>query len=193
MNGEITTGILKTKANIYELLALQQRNLKSNISSEELDSQGFVTVEHNFEKLSIMQSKLPQIVAYNNNVVVGYALSMAVSCKNIIPELIPMFELLDGLQYNGKQLTESKYYVMGQICIDKSLRGHGIFQKLYEQHAIEFADKFDFIITEVSLNNPRSMKAHYKVGFKTIHEYYDPSNNDTWAVILWDLKKPKAI
>jgi Acetyltransferase (GNAT) family len=186
MTNEITLGKLKTQQNIHELLALQKKNLKKNISQEELEKEGFVTVEHNFEKLEAMHKSLPQIVAYQQNKVIAYALSMPVTFKNIIPELTPMCELLDTLIYKGKKLAQYKYYIMGQICIDKSVRGQGVFQKLYLQHAVEFSDKFDFIVTEVSINNKRSMRAHEKVGFINIHEYFDKENDDTWAVVLWD-------
>jgi ribosomal protein S18 acetylase RimI-like enzyme len=186
MLSEIIFGKLNNEQNIEELLRLQQKNLKKNISLDEQEKEGFVTVEHNFEKISAMNTVLPQIVAYRDNAVVAYALSMPLSFKEIIPELTPMCELLDNLYYQHKKLATYKYYIMGQICIDKSVRGMGIFSKLYQQHAIEFGDKFDFIVTEVSINNTRSLKAHEKVGFMKIHEYFDPINNDTWAVIIWN-------
>lgn len=185
---EITTGKITKDNQINELLKLQQLNLKKNISAEEMVDQGFVTVEHDFEKLSAMNIALPQIVAVQNEKVVGYALSMPISFKNIIPELTPMCELLEGLDYKGKSLKNYSYYIMGQICIDKSVRGMGVFQQLYAEHAKEFGKQFDLIITEVSINNKRSMRAHEKVGFKTIHEYFDPENNDTWAVVAWNLR-----
>ena len=37
----------------------------------------------------------------------------------------------------------------------------------------ETSPHFDYIITEVEIRNQRSMKAHYKVGFKEILEYKD--------------------
>lgn len=185
-NQEIITGKIKTNEHIFQLLDLQKKNLKKNISKDEMASQGFATVEHNFEKLSAMNNALPQIIALQNENLVGYALSMPVSFKAVIPELIPMFELLDNLYFENKPLKTYKYYVMGQICIDKSVRGMGVFQQLYAEHAKVFSGKFDFIVTEVSLSNKRSLRAHEKVGFKTIHEYYDPENKDDWAVVIWD-------
>ena len=94
---EVITGKIISDSQILELLNLQQLNLKKNISANEMADQGFVTVEHDFEKLKAMNAELPQIIALKNNKVVGYALSMAVSFKNKIPELVPMFELLENL------------------------------------------------------------------------------------------------
>ena len=119
---EIVTGKITTDNHILQLLALQQKNLKKNISDVEMKEQGFVTVEHDFDKIKSMNASLPQIAAFNQNIVVGYALSMPLTFKNIIPELTPMCELLEELEYGGKSFKEYKYYIMGQICIDKSAR-----------------------------------------------------------------------
>ncbi len=187
---EITTGILVQDKHIYQLLALQRQNLKKNITMAEMADQGFTTVEHTFEKINAMKEPLSQIVAFQNDHIVGYALSMPISFRSVIPELVPMIDLLDNIEFNGQLLSNYKYYIMGQICVSKSVRGQGVFQKLYQEHAKVFANKYNFIVTEISIHNTRSMRAHEKVGFKVIHEYFDPENNDTWAVVLWDFKKP---
>jgi L-amino acid N-acyltransferase YncA len=73
---------------------------------------------------------------------------------------------------------------MGQICIDKNYRGKGVFNNLYQHHKKIYQTKFDLLITEISTHNPRSQKAHEKVGFKTIHNYKDVM--DEWHVVGWD-------
>lgn len=183
---ELKTHTILHHGHINQILALQQKNLKKNIDEIEKLDQGFVTVEHDVEKLNTMQNTINQIIATVDDQVVGYALSMTNNLKNLIPELKAMFELLDGLTYKNQKLSSTKYYAMGQICVAKEVRGMGVFTKLYEEHKRQFKDTFDYLVTEVSLSNTRSMRAHEKVGFKVIHEYYDPSNNDTWAVVLWD-------
>jgi hypothetical protein len=37
----------------------------------------------------------------------------------------------------------------------------------------------------VSLRNVRSLAAHTRLGWQTIHQYIDPSNGDAWAVVAW--------
>jgi len=73
---------------------------------------------------------------------------------------------------------------MGQICIDKTYRGKGIFNILYQKHKELYSHKYDLLVTEISVNNPRSLRAHEKVGFKIIHTYHDAL--DEWAVVVWD-------
>ena len=47
-----------------------------------------------------------------------------------------------------------------------------------------FAEDFDFVATEISTTNKRSMRAHEKVGFKTIYTYSDAL--DEWNVVVWE-------
>jgi ribosomal protein S18 acetylase RimI-like enzyme len=178
--------IVRNDAQILEILALQKLNLKTNISNETQLEQGFLTVNHSRETLEIMTNTIAQIIALAQNKIVGYALSMSPSLEKAVPELQAMFELFNQINYKGKAISDYNYYAMGQICVDEQARGQGVFDGLYKKHAELFAQKYDFIITEVSIKNTRSMRAHERVGFQKIHEYYDTSNNDTWAVVLWD-------
>jgi hypothetical protein len=77
-----------------------------------------------------------------------------------------------------------KYYVMGQICVAENYRGQGVFDGLYQKHREKYSSQFDLLITEVSKRNTRSMKAHERVGFKTVHSFRD--HTDEWNIILWD-------
>jgi hypothetical protein len=57
---------------------------------------------------------------------------------------------------------------------------------LYQKHREEFRDKYDFAVTEISTANYRSLRAHERVGFKTISVFKDAV--DEWNVVLWDRK-----
>jgi ribosomal protein S18 acetylase RimI-like enzyme len=133
-----------------------------------------------------MNASARQIIAKHDEKVVGYALVMRPELKHIVPVLVPMFELLGTLYYRGVPLPESKYYVMGQICVHEDFRGLGIFDGLYRKHREVYSPEYDYCITEVSTRNQRSMRAHQRVGFKTIHTFRDAT--DEWNIVLWDWK-----
>jgi ribosomal protein S18 acetylase RimI-like enzyme len=175
-----------TDADLKQILALQRNNLPANLTEERRISQGFVTVQHDLPLLRSMNSSARQIIARDDNRVIGYALVMRPELKYIVPVLIPMFELLETLFYKGVPLPESRYYVMGQICVDEAYRGVGIFDGLYQKHREVFSPEYDYCVTEVSTRNLRSMKAHQRVGFKTIHTFRDET--DEWNIVLWDWK-----
>ena len=103
----ITT--VKTDQELQEILDLQQKNLKNTISEEEGKQQGFVTAEHDFEVLKKMNSPYPHIIAKSGKKVVGYALAMLKEARDSVPVLIPMFEQVDDLKYEGNLLKPVSY------------------------------------------------------------------------------------
>ena len=169
---------------LEQILSLQQKNLARNISREEAIEQGYVTVIHTPDQLRKMNQLAPAILAKNEEIVIGYALSMPISCSKLIPVLEPMFASFENLVYKSQPLKSYNYYVMGQVCIDKAYRGLGIFDRLYEGHKEIYSRQYDCIVTEVATRNTRSLKAHQRVGFTTIHKHTDET--DHWEVMVWD-------
>jgi ribosomal protein S18 acetylase RimI-like enzyme len=175
-----------TDDELKQILQLQQENLPANITQDELQGQGFVTVHHSFDVLKQMHGLSPSVIVKDDDKVIAYALVMLKECRNLVPVLVPMFNEFDKAQYNNRPISQYKYYIIGQICVSKAYRGKGIFEMLYEKHRELFSRKYDFVLTEVSVRNQRSLRAHAKTGFKTIHRYKDAT--DDWEVILWDWK-----
>ncbi|MBS2027507.1 MAG: GNAT family N-acetyltransferase [Deltaproteobacteria bacterium] len=164
---------------LEQILALQRQNLARSLTSEQVSSEGFVTVEHTLEALEKMHALEPSIVAVDGAALVGYALVMPVACRAFLPILEPMFERFEALG-----LMRERFYVMGQICVAESWRGRGVFDLLYQGHRDRFRGHDDSVITEVATRNTRSMRAHERVGFKVIDRYRDAT--DEWAIIRWD-------
>lgn len=179
--------IVESDHDLYGILKLQRENLATEISREEALEYGFVTVEHNFALLKRMNSPYPHIIAKDGEEVIGYTLVMSRELRDEIPVLVPMFEQIDNLTINGKMLKDTRYMIMGQVCIAKGYRGQGIFAGLYEEMARRMSVEFDYILTEVSLRNQRSLRAHHKVGFETIREY-QADDGEVWAIVLWGMK-----
>jgi hypothetical protein len=103
-----------------QILSLQQEYLKGKRSEEEQLAEGFVTVEHDEGVLEKMNEVTPHAIALFEGKVVGYALAMSPVFRKDVPELIPMFQQTDKMEYEGEKLDN--YLVMGQICIDKDHR-----------------------------------------------------------------------
>lgn len=169
---------------IDSLLQLQKANLKSNITAEERASQGFLTFPYTKQELKQMLDEMPQPVIKKENSIEAYALACTKEVCLAHSLLSPMVHLSNGLQWKGKSLAEQNYYIMGQICVGSSLRGTGAFDALYEKHKELFAKEYDCIVTEIAVNNLRSMSAHQRVGFRPIHQYSDGETK--WNVVVWD-------
>jgi hypothetical protein len=176
--------LTETKEELQQILTLQGKNHFENVTADKMQSDGFVTVKHDLDLLVKMNNRAKQIVAIENGKVVGYALVMLKEFDTLVPILSPMFRMIEKLEYNTKKLSSYNYYVMGQICIDESARRKGVFDALYEKHRETYSGLFEICLTEVSIRNSRSMKAHERVGFRTIHRFQDET--DSWNILLWD-------
>ncbi|MGB6269288.1 MAG: GNAT family N-acetyltransferase [Olleya sp.] len=179
----ITYHRAKTNEELQEILELQKQNLRHLITEEQKQKEGFVTLQHDFEILKKMNDACAHCIAKQDQKVVGYALSMLQEFKNQIPLLVPMFEEIDEVIKD--QNLSSNYIAMGQICVDKTVRGQGAFRGLYKFMAEELKHDFDAIITEVDTKNIRSSQAHQAVGFKVIKNY--TSNDQLWEVISLEI------
>jgi hypothetical protein len=182
---EVIIRQVKTKADLQGILDLQWANHKTVVDEATMESQGFVTVRHTIEQLDAMHAIESSTIAVSDERVVAYIIAMTKKSRLLIPVLVPMFELFDNLIYKGKSIDDYEYMVIGQVCVDKDYRGRSIFRQAYEGYRTAFKGRFDFCITEIDLNNTRSMQAHKNIGFETIHTYKD-IHGISWAIVVWD-------
>jgi hypothetical protein len=175
---------IATDDDLLQILELQKENLKFNISAESALKNGFLTISHTLPVLKKMNKEAPQIIALDNKKLAGFALVMLKSFQDLVPALQPMFDLLNRLEFKKRPIESYNYYVMGQICVADEYRGKGIFDQLYQKHKELYSEKFDFCLTEVVVRNTRSMRAHTRVGFKTIFTYRD--TQEEWNIMVWD-------
>jgi len=176
-----------TDADLRGILALQKSNLPQCLTAEEIRSQGFVTVNHTFQQLKRLNDCERHIIAKNQGKVIGYVLAMTQESRHDIPILVPMFKVFDTVVYDGKIISGYHFIIVGQVCVDKSYRGQGVFSSCYTSYRQHYQSTYDFAITEIATTNLRSLAAHKKVGFKEIYSYRD-ANGTEWAVVLWDWK-----
>ncbi|GAB3896359.1 GNAT family N-acetyltransferase [Spirosoma agri] len=183
----ITT--VQSEADVQGILTLQQANLRKNVPLAVQIDQGFVTVEHDPAVLTRMNQAAPSIIAKDGETVVGYCLTMLPEFGTDVPELVPLFTLINTLDYNGKPLSDYPYYVMGQVCVADGYRGQRLFDRMYQHHRAVYSDRYRLLITDISANNVRSLRAHARVGFEPLHEFHDPVIGETWVVVLWDFQQ----
>lgn len=190
MNQSINYTTSKTDEELRQILELQKINLPQNLTEEQKATQGFVSVIHSFDTIKRMNAREQSIIAKDRDHVIGYLLAMTRELKDDIPLLTPMFNAFDKVIYGNKKISEYKYIVVGQVCIAEAFRGQGILDKSYVEYKNHFRDKYDFAITEIHHSNKRSLKAHARIGFETIHIYKDPMG-DEWNIVLWDWRNEK--
>ncbi|MFK7936250.1 MAG: N-acetyltransferase family protein, partial [Saprospiraceae bacterium] len=184
----VTYELAASTSDLAGILALQKQNLPTNISEQEAQSQGFVTVHHNLEILERMNAQAPSIIAKDGGQIIGYNIAMTRDFAKDIPVLIPMFEIMDELEMGGQKMKDMDYIVCGQVCVDKAYRGQGIFAGMYQFYQQQYAPRFAVIITEIARRNTRSIRAHEKVGFEIVHSY-QLTGGEVWEIVRWDWRK----
>ena len=184
---EIFFTAVKSPKEVLQILELQAKNHVTQVPPSIAQSQGFVTVKHDPEVLQRMNAAAPAIIAKDGDQLAGYALVMPRSFAIDIPILPPMFELLDTLHWKGRILREDPgWFVMGQICVAEDYRGMGVFDGMYQKMKEIYQSAFDFVITEIAERNTRSIRAHERVGFETLHTFSDEIAREDWRVVVWE-------
>ena len=171
---------------LEDILKLQRKNLRGQLSAEEITSQGFVYIEHDFAQLSKMNHPHPHTIAKSDNRLIVYALVLLKDYAVDVPILYDLFQVINSFKYKRKLLKDEKYFVMGLVCIDKAFRSKNVFKGLYKHLAISMNKDFNYIITEVSVNNTRSLRAHEKIGFETLVEHTDKLDQ-RWRIIILEI------
>lgn len=179
--------IIKRVADFNELEGikkLQEENLKRNLPGNEAETEGFVTAEYSIEFLETLHKAGPSIIAKDSDHVVGYALVADKSIRNQHELLSDLFNCIDRITFNGVSLKEARYVVVGQLCVAKNYRGLGLVQRMYREFKNSLAGEYDYCLTDVAENNPRSLKVHLKSGFQVVDSI--PYGGLKWNIVLWD-------
>lgn len=187
----LVTTLVSTPNELQQIHELNQLNLRQNVSAEERQQEGFVSWLYNVELLEQMHQLAPSVIVKDGNDVVGYALATLPEARVFHHDLEEMFQGLEAVNYKGLPLFSYRFYCMGQICVAKEYRGLGLVNSMYQKHRQVYSPQYDFLLTEISTRNPRSQKAHEKVGFQTIHTRMDAM--DEWNVVVWEWREERRI
>ena len=182
---------VNTERELEEIQRLNQQNLKKNLSEEELVREGFVSWFYSLELLKNMHQLAPSIIVKDGEDVIAYALVTLKEASAFHNDLRLMIENIQSVIYKDKPLLLYNFYLMGQVCVHRNYRSKGVFSLLYKEHKKVYSPEYDLLVTEISTNNKRSLRAHEKVGFKNIYTYKDKL--DEWSVVVWDWNNDQTI
>jgi hypothetical protein len=162
-----------------QMLALQQRN-HVDTPGVAGGADGFVSLAYTAATLELVRGPHHHVLAKSGGEVAGYALVMLREHGDLFPELGPMFDVAD------QALGTRPYFVMGQVCVAQAYRGQGVFDGLYHALRTQMRAHFPLVVTEVSRANPRSLRAHERIGLRALGT--DPAS--PWVVLAWDWQFP---
>lgn len=181
----ITLQLVKSQEEMKGVLALQQANLRNNITQEEAETQGFLMAEYDLDFLELLNQKSPGIIAKDGEKVVGYSLVALPETARQHPLLADLVQNIERCIFDGNPVEN--YAIVAQLCVSKEYRGQDLVQKLYGSFREHYANRYTYCVTDVAQANHRSLKAHQKRGFQVIDtlEY----GGIGWNIVLWDWNK----
>ncbi|MEE3717785.1 hypothetical protein V2H45_13670 [Tumidithrix elongata RA019] len=154
----IATRIAVT-SDIDGILDLQSVNLYTNLSDAER-LEGFVTTPFTPDQIRSLIAQTGVFVAEQEGKIDGYIFAGSwqfFSQWEIFPFMVSRFP---NLSFQGKQITVENTFQYGPICIDRRLRGSGVFLQLFETMRSNFSTRFPMGVTFINRLNQRSFEAH---------------------------------
>lgn len=177
-------------ATIEDIPSISQLQKKYHINyiSNEDKIDGFVTTlfdEDQFKQLIEDESGL--FIACDGDEIIGYAMAASWEYWSKWPLFQHMIKELPYTEYMGKILSLENSYQYGPIAIHKDYRGSHVFPNLFEFSRIEMNKRYPILITFINKINPRSFKAHQKLGLDIIKEF--EFNNNQYYELGYDTSK----
>ncbi len=178
---------IRTSQSVDDLKGIKNllsENHRSNLTEKELIAQGFITINYSIDDLKALHETASSVIAMDNNKIIGYALAATKSSVGINHLLDDLINFIDNTMYQSKLLRESKYIVVGQLCVAKSHRRQKMAQHIYKKFQQTYGNDYHYCITSIDKKNSGSLKAHLLRGFKEIQTTRYKSNS--YSVVLWD-------
>jgi hypothetical protein len=89
-----------------------------------------------------------------------------------------MIAHLDDASYQDQEITVNNSYQYGPVCVDKQVRGKGVFEHVFNFSLEQMANRYPIMVTFINKINPRSFAAHAgKTPLQVINEFEFNNNH----------------
>ena len=177
-----TTLRLATIDDIADVLTLHRR-YQINTIDENDKTDGFITTAFDEKQLTELITKESGLfLAFIDTQLVGYAMAASWGYWSQWPMFAHMIKDLPNLTYQGLTLSTENSYQYGPICVDKSARGSGIFEALFDFALTEMARRYRVLITFINKINTRSFAAHTQKVQLDILQEFEYNNNQYYEM-----------
>lgn len=168
-------------AELSEIDDVLKLHYKYHIDSIALEdkSGGFVTTPFTKQQMvDLIIKENGLYIAKKNDVIVAYVMAASWNFWSAWPMFKFMINDLPNIEFHGNRLSIENSYQYGPICIDKSVRGTGLLEQIFEFAKFKMSERFPILVTFVNKSNQRSYQAHTrKLGLEVIREYEYNANN----------------
>jgi hypothetical protein len=178
-----------TLTDIDDVLALHYRYHIASIPEEDKSS-GFVTTPFTREQLTDLINKENGLfIARKDGAVVAYVMAASWGFWSEWPMFAHMIKGLHELEFLGRKLTTENSYQYGPVCVDKTVRGTGLLEKIFDFARAKMSMRYPILVTFINKNNLRSFAAHTKkLGLQVINEF--EFNGNQYYELVYDSAEP---
>ena len=175
-------------SDIDKILELHYKYQVDSILEED-KKDGFVTTAFTKEQLTDLINKEQGLfIGIENNQILAYVMTASWDFLSIWPIFKFMRKDLKNLKYLNQKLNVNNSYQYGPICIDKTVRGSGVLEKIFDFSREQMSKKYPILVTFVNKINTRSYEAHTrKLGLEVIQEF--EFNNNRYYELVYDTSK----
>ena len=173
---------------IEKVLELHAKYQINTINQED-KKDGFITTAFTKEQLTkLISEEQGLFIAVKDEKVVAYVMSASWKFWSMWPMFVFMIKDLPNLKYLGQVLSVENSYQYGPVCVDKSVRGSGILETLFDFARAEMSKKYLILVTFINKINSRSYEAHTrKLGLEVIQEF--EFNDNKYYELVYDTSK----
>lgn len=144
---------------------------------------GFVTTNFTAEQLEGLIGRENGVtIAKLDGRVVCYAMAASWQFWSAWPLFAYMMEKLPRYRYQGRPLSADDSYQYGPICVDRAVRGTGVFEKVFFASLASMEKRFPVMVTFISQINPRSYAAHVRKGHMSEVGAFQFNNKDYYML-----------
>jgi hypothetical protein len=175
-------------SDIPATLALHAKYQVDTIDEQD-KKDGFVTTAFTAQQLTdLITQEQGLFIATEGKQVVAYVMAASWQFWSRWPMFAHMIKDLPNLTYLGQTLSVDNSYQYGPVCIDKSLRGSGMLEEIFDFSRREMAKRYPILVTFINKINPRSFAAHTKkLKLSVIQEF--EYNNNHYYELVYDTSK----
>lgn len=144
---------------------------------------GFVTTNITLEKLEELIVKEDGVtIAVKDGNIVSFALAASWEFWSEWPFFSYMIEKLPEYNLDGTTLTKENSYQYGPVCVDVSVRGSGVFEKVFAASLENMSKRYPIMVTFINKINPRSYNAHTNKVDMKVPGTFQFNNNDYYLL-----------
>ena len=174
---------------IDDVVALQEKYHINSVRDEDRSS-GFVTTLFTKDQLTdLIVEEQGLFIVRKDGVLVAYAMAASWSFWSQWPMFAHMIRNLHTLAFLCRQLSVENSCHSGPVCIDKSVRGTGVLEMLFDFARAKMAARYPILVTFINKINTRSFAAHTrKLNLQVIQEF--EFNGNQYYELAYDASEP---